>query len=389
MNISFIRGPFLNPWELQSYLPLTAHHNFQVIGANWQIYPHSFPAFKGTIHTPHLWGSSTARIRPSLPILMNRLRSWTLGESFGLDQLEAETSGSQILHPAETFSTMTWQCLEIRRKRPCKVIATVWENIPHMGETHPVRRARKQRALRELDGFLAVTETSRRMLVEEGAPSDRIEVIPMAVDLNHFKPAPRDVAMTSTWNLKKDEQFVLFIGRWVEEKGIRDIIQAIPKVLEKATSPVRFCFMGAGPLESLLRDAEIAHPGHIQRVSFSPYQHLPAIHNMADIFILPSKPAPKWQEQFGYVLVESMACGKPIITTRSGSIPDVVGDAAVLVPPSDPSALASAIVQLLHSEKERIRLGHAAQERAHSQFDAQRTSSAIESFYERILRQPS
>jgi glycosyltransferase involved in cell wall biosynthesis len=284
---------------------------------------------------------------------------------------------------------MTYECLEIRKRRRCKVVATVWENLPHMGETHPRRRARKRRALRELDGFLAVTETSRRMLLEEGAPADRIEVVPMAVDLAHFRPAPRDPCLSKDWGLAPDEKVILFVGRWVEEKGIHELLKAIPEVLSRVSKPLRFCFVGAGPLEHDLRAAAGRYPGRLHLVPFAPYDQLPVLHNMADVFVLPSKPAPKWQEQFGYVLAESMACGKAIVATRSGSIPDVVGEATSLVSPGDSSALSAALIHLLTSDEDRRRLQDLALQRARSRFDAIRNARLIEAFYQRTLGQTS
>jgi len=385
MKIAFIRGPFLNPWEVQTYAPLLARHDFKLIGADWQFYKHPMKNMPERIQTPHVWASGSARIHPALPVALNRLRSWTMGESYGLEDLETAVGDAELLHTAETYTTMTYQCLEIRKRRHCKVIATVWENIPHMGETHPRRRARKQSALHELDGFLAVTETSRQMLLEEGAPADRIEVISMAVDLERFKPMSKDPAWVQDWRLSPEEKVVLFVGRLVEEKGIRELLKAIPEVLSRIRVPVRFCFAGAGPLERDIRAAAARHRDRIQLIPFVPYDQLPTLHNMADLFVLPSKPAPKWQEQFGYVLAESMACGKSIVTTRSGSIPDVVGKAATLVPPGNASALACTIVELLDSESWRTQMGAAARRHAEMNFDADKNARRIESFYQRVL----
>ena len=292
---------------------------------------------------------------------------------------------SQILHSAETHSTLTYECLQIRKKRGCKVVATIWENLPHMGETHPRRKSRKKEALRELDGFLAVTETSRRMLIEDGAPADRIEVIPMAVDLAHFKPGIKQPFWTVRWRLRPNEKVILFIGRWVEEKGIREMLAAIPAVLKNVSDPVRFCFIGSGPLEPALQKAMKRYPKNVIVEPFISYEQLPSLHNMADIFVLPSKPAPKWEEQFGYVLAESMACGKAVITTRSGSIPDVVGNAACLIPPGDarrwPPPLSRFLARTICA-----RSGEKAREHALQTFDAERNAASIEAFYRKVLQ---
>ena len=356
MKIAFVRGPFLNPWELQTYLPLAGRNEFTAVGADWQVYSHPITGLRQPIERPHLWAAATRRYHLSLPVWVNRLRSWTLGESFGLSGLDRAVGDAEILHTAETYSTMTWQCLQIRKHRRCKVVATIWENIPHMGETHPRRRARKHQALRELDGFLAVTETSRQMLLEEGAPADRIEVIPMAVDLERFRPMPKDSTLTKDWTLAPDEKVVLFVGRFVEEKGIHELLKAIPEVLARIPFPVRFCFAGAGPLERDIRAAALRYRGRVQFIPFVAYDQLPALHNMADLFVLPSKPAPKWQEQFGYVLAESMACGKPIVT-RARIDPGCRRESRFPGTSRPCGALACSIVELLDSESWRAQLG--------------------------------
>jgi glycosyltransferase involved in cell wall biosynthesis len=387
MKIALVRGPHLNPFEFQAFAPLTRRHAFTIIGGNWQFYrnaiDHNIPIQKASV-----WGECLGRLDPSLFVFFNRALSWILGRSYGIYDLASRVGDADILHSPETFSTLTYECLQIRR-RPAKVVASVWENLPHMGETHPIRRKRKERALRELDGFLAVTDTTRRMLIEEGVSSDRIEVIPMGIDLSRFNPAPRDPGWAARLNLEPNEKVVLFVGRWVPEKGVVGLLDAVPPVLKATSGRVRFCFVGAGPLAPLLKAAVKTYPGRIQLVPFVSYDQLPALHNLADVFVLPSKPAPKWEEQYGYVLVESMACGKAIITTRSGSIPDVIDQAGVLVPPGDASALASALIRLLASDKERAQLGAAGRARALSCFDAEKNAPQIEAFYKRVLAKSS
>ena len=83
MKIAFIRGPFLNPWELQTYLPLLSEHEFVPVGADWQFYSKAFPPSLERIPRPHLWYAGSARMHPTLPVALNRLRSWTGGKAMG------------------------------------------------------------------------------------------------------------------------------------------------------------------------------------------------------------------------------------------------------------------------------------------------------------------
>jgi glycosyltransferase involved in cell wall biosynthesis len=113
---------------------------------------------------------------------------------------------------------------------------------------------------------------------------------------------------------------------------------------------------------------------------------MPLIHNLADVFVLPSQPALRWQEQFGYVLVESMACGKPVLSTESGSIAEVVGNAGVLVPPNDYLALSRALERLIGSSSLRQELGTKARSRAEEMFDVRRVALQFKNHYENLYR---
>jgi glycosyltransferase involved in cell wall biosynthesis len=114
---------------------------------------------------------------------------------------------------------------------------------------------------------------------------------------------------------------------------------------------------------------------------------MPGIHNLADIFVLPSLPIRTWQEQFGYVLAESMACGKAIVSTMSGSIPEVVGDAGILVQPNDFVSLAQALEQLLVDADLRRSYGRRARQRAEDLFDANKVSATLRRHYDSLFEQ--
>jgi len=387
MKISIIRGAFLNPFECQLYAPLARNHDLTLIGADWQFYPHKieFPAVR--VSQASLWGSATSAISRQAPIALNRMLSWTTGHSYGFYDLDRLTQDADILHPAETFFTMTHQSAAIKRKRGGGLVITVSENLPHMGETHPWRRRLKRQAIEAADHLIAITETSRKVLIDEGVSPSLISVIPWSMDLTRFRPAPKDPELMSRLGIHAEDKVILFIGRLIPEKGIRDILRCVSRLADTGrTDHIRFLFVGDGPLAPEIETARHSFPELILRHPFVPYDQLPVLHNLADIFILPSTPGHKIAEQFGFVLIESMASGKPIVTTTVGSIRDVVGEAAVLIEPNKPDQLFTSIMQLMESPNLRQSLGEKALNRVREHFDADKNAERLASIYKTILK---
>lgn len=386
MKVAFLRGAFLNPWELQSVSPLAGAHEVTAIGADWQFYKHPFSPPGVLMKKNPLWGGALSGLSPSLPARWNWLASRVAGASYGLRGLDAALAGKDIVHAEELYLSITHQCMALKAKHRWRLVATVWENLKGMGERHPRRRRWKKRAVQEIDAFAAVTPMSRDVLIQEGVKPEKIAVIPMGIHLEAFRPAAKDPALMSSLGLRPDDVVVLFSGRFVPEKGVLDLLRAAPEAARRASARrLVFLFMGDGPLRGEIEKAAAQAAPAVLRRAFVPYERTPAFHNLADIFVLPSKRGPTWEEQFGYVLVESMACGKAVITTRSGAIPQVVGDAARLVPPGDPRALAEAVAFLAGSRDARQALERKARARASAFFDAERTAAAFEIFYERAL----
>jgi len=109
-----------------------------------------------------------------------------------------------------------------------------------------------------------------------------------------------------------------------------------------------------------------------------PDHQLPAYYSGAEVLVNPSL-----YEGFGFPPVEAMACGCPVIVSSAGALPEVVGDAALVVDPNDPLALAEAIRQVLTDSSLRHRLVTAGLRRA-AQFTWERCARETEQVYERV-----
>lgn len=166
-------------------------------------------------------------------------------------------------------------------------------------------------------------------------------VVPNAVDVDLFHPMDRATARTSA----RLDGFVLgYFGRLVEEKGLDDLIDALPDL----PADCRVLLVGDGPAKPALI-ARAESRGVLSRVEFRPGvspEELVPLMNALDVFVLPSRTTPGWKEQFGRVIIEAMACGVPVIGSDSGAIPDVIADTGLVFPERDPRSLADAIRRL-------------------------------------------
>ncbi len=158
-----------------------------------------------------------------------------------------------------------------------------------------------------------------------------------------------------------------YVGRLVKEKGVHVLIEALRRLPDQ----VRLVTIGEGPEEDSLRRLadECGLAGRADFRPPIPYAKIPGALGNMDVLVLPSLETPTWTELFGRVLIEAMACEVPIVASRSGGIPEVVGNAAMLVKPGDSHALATALEHLLNDTPARREIGREGRERALCRFD--------------------
>jgi glycosyltransferase involved in cell wall biosynthesis len=386
MKIAVVRGVHLNPFELQLFAPLSRRHAVLAVGATWQFYPFPIRVPSVSVKSAALSGRWLAVFGSDWPWHYHRIQSRLFGRSFGLEDLESLVDTPDILHAAETYHTMTYQCLEIKRRRGCRLVVTVSENLPGRGESHPVRRRRKAEVLREADLFIAITPKTQQLLQSEGVPAERISLLPMSVDTDRFSAGPPDLDLNARLAFAPEDRLLLFIGRFAAEKGIDDLLRSIPAISNlMRRDRWRLLFVGGGPLLEHIRQARMRYPDLIRIHRFMPYEDIPALHRRADLLVLPSRATPTVAEQFGFVLVESMASGKAVLTTRVGSVPEVVADGARLVASNSPAALSQALEQLMRAPAERERLGRQGRDRVLQAFDAEKNAARLEALYTTLL----
>jgi glycosyltransferase involved in cell wall biosynthesis len=219
--------------------------------------------------------------------------------------------------------------------------------------------------LRRADRIVVATPLHLEHSAHLGPWREKVEVIPFGLDLKRFEPTPALAGRVEAFRREAHgKPIFLNLGRLVGYKGQRHAIEAL------RTVDAVLWLVGTGPLEAELRRVA-AEAGVTDRVRFwgdVPDMDLPVLLHACEAFVFPSVTP---NEAFGLVLVEAMACGKPVIACdlKSG-VPYVCrhGENGLIVPPADAKALAAAMNLLLQSVELRTKLGAAGRRRAQTEF---------------------
>ncbi len=224
---------------------------------------------------------------------------------------------------------------------------------------------------RRADRLLTVSESTRRDAIRlAGAPPHKIAAAPLGVtpDFHPIGDAARLEAARARYRLPK--RFILFVGLLEPRKNLSGLLRAFQR-LAPARPDVSLVVVGRKGWmyeRALALVDALRLTGRVHFTGYVPQQDLPLVYNLAEVVAYPS-----FYEGFGLPVLEAMACARPVVTSDRSAMPEIVGDAGVLLPPEDPDALAAALLRLLNSPAERARLAAAARQRAQT-FTWQRTA---------------
>ena len=238
-------------------------------------------------------------------------------------------------------------------------------------------------AIERADAIIAVSESTRRDLIERmGAPADRIVVTLEAADpgLARVTDAARLDAVRQRYDLP--ERFVLFLGAMEPRKNLPRLLEAFAALAPALRQEFYLVVAGAqGWLNDSVHE-QVQKLGLADSVTFPGYieqDDVAALYSLATVFAYPSQ----W-EGFGLPVLEAMACGTPVLTSSVSSLPEVAGDAAVLVPPTDVDAIADGLGRLLEDSALRADLAVRGPRRA-AQFSWDRCARETLAVYEAVV----
>lgn len=326
-----------------------------------------------------------------LPFRGANLRYLTID---GLDAL-LEARQPRLVHlDNEPDTPLAWRLggWAHRRARPLTARSAESEFFPLM---QSLARGEPRQALRNLRTRASALATRRRVdrvfcLSQQIADTwrkvgfaGRTAIMPLGFEPALFHPDALD-RLRRRASLGLTAPTVAYFGRVIEKKGPHILIAALAQARELDWQLLMNRFEAeAGYAAALLQPLQEA--GLADRVVTFAARHeeMASYMRAADVVAVPSL----WEEQYGRVAAEAMATGAAVVASRRGALPEILGEAGVLVPSGDVAALAATLRRLLGDAPERARLGAAAAERAASALSLERQADIMAETFRTLLAQ--
>ncbi len=294
--------------------------------------------------------------------------------------------GADIVHTHLRFANVHGRLAAALARAPHVVTS-----LHHLDYTHWPARGWRGRLWKTIDRLTARTINDAFIAVSSAVREDyrrHFGLREVALIHNYVEARP-DVTVDADaaargrreFGWSADDFVLLDVARLAPEKGQRDLVQALPRILAEVPE-ARLLLAGDGPDREPLR-RRAAELGVATRVAFAGDRHdVDALLAMADVFVFPSV-----AEGLGIALMEAMRAGRPVVSCAVDGIPEVVSDGVdgLLVPPARPEALADAIVRLHRDPELRQRLAARGRETVAARFVAEGGVARLESFYTSLL----
>ncbi|MFH1328015.1 MAG: glycosyltransferase family 4 protein [Candidatus Bathyarchaeota archaeon] len=300
-----------------------------------------------------------------------------------LKGLENVLQDVDLVSSAELYSFTSGQCADFSKNTGKPLVPIVLETLSSLPiHSLPLYNTNVRKVLKNAQSFIAFSQRAANYLLNMSAPKDRVKVVYPGLDLNVFFPPAKPT---------HDNLRVLFVGRFDKEKGLSLLLQAFSQLCSELKNiELWICAKhGTDPDEKRLAyDFSKSYPvkilGQIQ------YSQIPEIYRQCDVFCLPSFDRKKWginvwEEQVGFVFIEAMASGLPVVTTNCGAIPEIVGSENFVIDQHSVSELHLALKKVLVDEDLRANLSETNRARAERFFDIKKQRRKVEALLRGVI----
>jgi len=317
--------------------------------------------------------------------------------------MELEETPYDLIHG--NFWMSGWVATELQRRLGIPAVQifhamgkTKRRHQRHVDTSPGDRISVELQVIRDIDRLIAQCPHERDELLNDyGADPEKIVIIPSAVNTKLFRPIERDEARRHI-GLDSDEKVVVYVGRILPRKDVRNIVRALAALLRQyegtADAPsITLLVVGGetqnadaqatpeiGVLQQLA--AELGIADHVRFVGKHQADELRYFYSAGDVVV-----TTPWYEPFGLTPLEAMACGRPVIGSDVGGITFTIkhGVTGFLVPPRDPEALAGRLRHLFNQPELCKQMGQAARKRVQREFTWSIVAMRTAALYESIL----
>lgn len=271
---------------------------------------------------------------------------------------------------------------------PCKSVVSILDlTFRRFPETFPKFQQKyldfgTRRAVKKADAVITISESTKRDVVELlGVAEDKVFVTHLGVDAS-YHPVADEQREYAASKYGVNEKTVMYLGTLEPRKNIPTLIRAFSAARKELGPDIRLVLSGGKgwfyeQIFQLIKELKIEDDVHF--TGYVPDEDLPALYSSAAVFAYPSI-----YEGFGLPPLEAMACGAPVITSNTSSLPEVVGDAGITVDPYDVKELSSSIIRVLSDSDLRNSMREKGLKQA-ARFNWENTAKQTLEVYQKVL----